>query len=102
MLAGAGGAAVSNPLERIADFDLTEEQRLVRATVREFAEKELLPLVERYEREERYPLEQIAKLPALGLLGPMIPERYGGSKSDVVTYRIISEELTRADCVLAL
>ena len=50
---------MSNPLERIADFDLTEEQRLVRATVREFAEKELLPHVERYEREERYPLEQI-------------------------------------------
>ncbi len=92
---------MSNPLERIADFDLTEEQRLVRATVREFAEKELLPHVERYEREERYPLEQIAKLPALGLMGPMIPERYGGSKSDVVTYGIICEELARADWVVA-
>ena len=90
-----------NPLERIADFDLTEDQRLVRATVREFAEKELLPHVERYEREERYPLEQIAKLPALGLMGPMIPERYGGSKIDVVTYGIICEELARADWVVA-
>ena len=90
-----------NPLERIADFDLTEDQRLVRATVREFAEKELLPQVERYEREERYPLEQIAKLPALGLMGPMIPERYGGSKIDVVTYGIICEELARADWVVA-
>jgi alkylation response protein AidB-like acyl-CoA dehydrogenase len=92
---------VSNPLERIADFDLTEEQRLVRATVREFAEKELLPHVERYEREERYPLELIAKLPALGLMGPMIPERYGGSKSDVVSYGIICEELARIDWVVA-
>jgi alkylation response protein AidB-like acyl-CoA dehydrogenase len=92
---------MSNPLERIADADLTEDQRLVRATVREFAEKELLPHVERYEREERYPLEQIAKLPALGLLGPLIPERYGGSKSDVVTYGIICEELARADWVVA-
>jgi glutaryl-CoA dehydrogenase (non-decarboxylating) len=100
MLAGAGGP-VTNPLERIADFDLTQDQRLVRATVREFAEKELLPHVERYEREERYPLEQIAKLPALGLLGPMIPERYGGSMSDVVTYGIICEELARADWVVA-
>jgi alkylation response protein AidB-like acyl-CoA dehydrogenase len=100
MLAGAGGA-VSNPLERIADFDLTEDQRLVRATVREFAEKELLPHVERYEREERYPLEQIAKLPPLGLMGPMIPERYGGSKTDVVTYGIVCEELARADWVVA-
>jgi alkylation response protein AidB-like acyl-CoA dehydrogenase len=94
-------AAVPTPLDRIADFDLTEEQRLVRATVREFAEKELLPHVERYEREERYPLEQIRKLPALGLMGPMIPERYGGSKSDVVTYGIICEELARADWVVA-
>jgi alkylation response protein AidB-like acyl-CoA dehydrogenase len=92
---------VPSPLERIADFDLTEEQRLVRATVREFAEKELLPHVERCEREERYPLEQIRKLPALGLMGPMIPERYGGSKSDVVTYGIICEELARADWVVA-
>jgi alkylation response protein AidB-like acyl-CoA dehydrogenase len=92
---------VSNPLERIADFDLTEEQRLVRATVREFGEKELLPYVEQYEREERYPLEQIRKLPALGLMGPLIPEQYGGSKSDVVTYGIICEELARADWVVA-
>jgi alkylation response protein AidB-like acyl-CoA dehydrogenase len=100
MLAGAGGP-VSNPLERIADFDLTDEQRLVRATVREFGEKELLPHVEQYEREERYPLEQIRKLPALGLMGPLIPEQYGGSKSDVVTYGIICEELARADWVVA-
>ena len=92
---------MSNPLERIADFDLTEEQRLVRATVREFGEKELLPYVEQYEREERYPLEQIRKLPALGLMGPLIPEQYGGSKSDVVTYGIICEELARADWVVA-
>jgi glutaryl-CoA dehydrogenase (non-decarboxylating) len=92
---------LSNPLERIADFDLTEEQRLVRATVREFGEKELLPYVEQYEREERYPLEQIRKLPALGLMGPLIPEQYGGSKIDVVTYGIICEELARADWVVA-
>ncbi|HKA15058.1 MAG TPA: acyl-CoA dehydrogenase family protein [Myxococcota bacterium] len=92
---------MSDPLERIADFDLSGQQRLVRATVREFAEKELLPYVEQYEREERYPLEQIRKLPALGLMGPMIPERYGGSMCDVVTYGIICEELARADWVVA-
>ena len=53
-----------NPsLERMADFDLTDEQREVRRTVREFAEKEILPHVERYEEEARYPLELIEKLP---------------------------------------
>jgi alkylation response protein AidB-like acyl-CoA dehydrogenase len=74
---------------------------MVRAAVREFAEKEILPHVERYEREERYPTELIAKLPPLGLMGPMIPEEYGGSFSDVVSYGIICEELARVDWVVA-
>ncbi len=92
---------MSEVLDRMADFDLTEEQRLVRATVREFAEKEILPHVETYEKEERYPLELIAKLPEMGLLGPMIPEEYGGSFSDVVTYGVICEEIARVDWVTA-
>jgi alkylation response protein AidB-like acyl-CoA dehydrogenase len=85
----------------MADFDLSPEQRLVRRTVRDFAERELLPFVERYEREERYPLELIAKLVPLGYIAPMIPEEYGGSFSDVVTYGVICEELARADWVVA-
>lgn len=89
------------PLQRMADFELSEEQRLVRHAVREFAEREILPHVERYEREERYPLELIAKLPALGFMAPMIPEEYGGSFSDVVTYGVICEELARVDWVIA-
>jgi alkylation response protein AidB-like acyl-CoA dehydrogenase len=85
----------------MADFDLTEAQREVRRAVREFAEKEILPHVERYEREARYPLELIAKLPELGLMGPMIPEEYGGAFSDVLSYGIICEELARIDWVIA-
>jgi len=92
---------VQSPLERIADFDLTDDQRLVRRAVREFAEKEIAPHVERHEREERYPLELIRKLVPLGYIAPMIPERYGGSFSDVVTYGIICEELARVDWVVA-
>jgi alkylation response protein AidB-like acyl-CoA dehydrogenase len=92
---------MSDPLSRIADFDLTPEQCLVRRTVRDFAEREILPFVERHEREATYPLELIAKLPALGLMGPMIPEEYGGSFSDVVTYGVICEELARVDWVVA-
>lgn len=93
--------ALAPSFQRMADFDLTEEQRLVRQAVREFAEREMLPHVERYEREERYPLELIAKLPALGFMGPMIPEEYGGSFSDVLTYGVICEELARIDWVVA-
>jgi alkylation response protein AidB-like acyl-CoA dehydrogenase len=92
---------VSGPLERLADFDLNEDQRLVRRAVREFAEKEIAPHVERYEREQKYPIELIRKLVPLGYLGPMIPERYGGSFSDVVSYGIICEEIARIDWVVA-
>jgi len=92
---------MATPLERMADFDLTEDQRAVRAAVREFAEKEILPYVEEHEREERYPTELIAKLVPLGYFAPMIPEEYGGSFMDTMTYGIICEELARVDWVVA-
>ncbi|MDB4433370.1 acyl-CoA dehydrogenase family protein [bacterium] len=85
----------------MADFDLTPEQRLVRQSVREFAEREIAPFVEEYEREARYPLELIQKLVPLGYIAPMIPEEYGGSFSDVVTYGVICEEIARVDWVVA-
>ena len=88
-------------LQRTADFDLTPEQQLVRQTVRKFAEEEIAPHVERYERNCEYPLELIAKLVPGGLIAPMIPEEYGGSYSDVVTYGVICEELARIDWVIA-
>jgi len=91
----------SDVLERMADFELSEDQRMVRAAVRAFAEKEIAPHVERYEREARYPLELIAKLVPLGYMAPMIPEEYGGSYSDVLTYGVICEELARIDWVVA-
>lgn len=92
---------MTTPLERMADFDLSQEQRLVRRTVKDFAEREILPHVERCEREERYPTELIAKLVPMGLMGPLIPEEYGGSFSDYVSYGIICEELARVDWVVA-
>ena len=95
------GRRMSEPLERMADFDLSEDQRLVRRAVREFAEKEIAPHVERYEREQKYPIDLIRKLAPLGYLGPMIPERYGGSFTDVVTYGVICEEIARVDWVVA-
>jgi len=79
----------SSLLRRMADFDLTDTQRQVRAAVREFAEREILPTVEQHEREGRYPREVIARLAPLGYLAPLIPETYGGSFVDVVTYGVI-------------
>ena len=99
--AGKSEVQMSRPTERMADFDLTEEQRLIRRAVREFAESEILPYVEQYEREEKYPLELIQKLVPLGYIAPMIPEEYGGSFNDVTSYGLICEELARVDWVVA-
>lgn len=93
-------AAVTTP-SRMADFDLTSEQQTVRSAVREFAESEILPFVEEHEIAERYPATLIEKLIPLGYLTPIIPERYGGSGTDVVTYGVICEELARIDWVVA-
>ena len=93
-------AAVTTP-SRMADFDLTSEQQTVRSAVREFAESEILPFVEEHEIAERYPTTLIEKLIPLGYLTPIIPERYGGSGTDVVTYGVICEELARIDWVVA-
>jgi alkylation response protein AidB-like acyl-CoA dehydrogenase len=92
---------METPLDRMADFDLSPEQRLVRSAVREFAEKEILPHVEAHERAARYPLELIQKLVPLGYMAPMIPEAYGGSFIDVTSYGLICEELARVDWVIA-
>src|SRR5690606_21540929 len=92
---------VSSPLDRMMDFDLTEEQRQVRRTVRAFAEKEILPYVEEHERAKRYPLELVRKLVPLGLIAPLIPEEYGGSFTDVMSYGLICEEIARVDWVVA-
>jgi alkylation response protein AidB-like acyl-CoA dehydrogenase len=88
-------------LQRMADFDLAPEQRAVRSAVRDFAEKEILPHVERCEREERYPIDLVAKLVPLGFIAPLIPEQYGGSFVDVLSYGVICEELARVDWVVA-
>ena len=88
-------------LDAMMDVGLTPEQRLVRRAVRDFAEKEILPHVEAHEREGRYPTELIRKLVPLGYFAPMVPEEYGGSFVDVMTYGLICEEIARVDWVVA-
>jgi alkylation response protein AidB-like acyl-CoA dehydrogenase len=90
-----------DPLQRMADFDLTPEQREVRRIAREFAERELLPHVEDHERRAAYPTDQVQKLVPLGFMGPLIPERFGGSFTDVVSYGVLCEEIARIDWVVA-
>jgi short/branched chain acyl-CoA dehydrogenase len=79
------------------NFDLTEEQELVRRTVREFAETRVAPVAEELDREARFPYELVAELADLGLMGIPIAEEYGGAGADTVSYAIAIEELTRID-----
>src|SRR4051795_2072094 len=87
--------------ERV-NFDLTEEQELVRSTVRDFAEQKVAPVAEELDREHRFPYDLVAELAELGLMGIPIPEEYGGGGSDTVSYAIAIEELTRIDSSVAI
>jgi len=84
------------------NFDLTEEQELVRRTVRDFAEQKVAPVAEELDREHRFPYELVAELAGFGLMGMTIPEEYGGGGSDTVSYAIAIEELTRIDSSVAI
>ena len=84
------------------NFDLTDEQELVRSTVRNFAEQKVAPVAEELDREHRFPYELVAELAELGLMGMPIPEEYGGSGGDTLSYAIAIEELTRIDSSVAI
>jgi short-chain 2-methylacyl-CoA dehydrogenase len=84
------------------NFDLSEEQELLRRTVREFAEERIAPVAEELDREHRFPYDIIAELAQLGLMGVPIPEEYGGAGSDTLAYAIAIEELTRIDSSVAI
>jgi short-chain 2-methylacyl-CoA dehydrogenase len=84
------------------NFDLTEEQQLVRRTVRDFAEEKIAPVAEELDREHRFPYELVAELAELGLMGMPIPGEYGGGGSDTLSYAIAFEELTRIDSSVAI
>ncbi|HTB73555.1 MAG TPA: acyl-CoA dehydrogenase family protein [Polyangiaceae bacterium] len=84
------------------DFDFDEPHRLLRQSVREFARAEIAPNAQRWDREERFPLELVPKLASMGLLGIRIPEEYGGSGMDTLAYAVCVEEIARVDGSTAL
>jgi alkylation response protein AidB-like acyl-CoA dehydrogenase len=77
------------------DFELSDEHRIFRKTVRDFAEKEITPLVAEAEREQKFPKQLIPRARDLGLLGVNFPEEYGGSGGDMIMVCILAEELAR-------
>ena len=77
--------------------ELTEEERMVRDSTRAFAQDKLMPRVQLAWREERVDKEILPEMAALGLLGPTIPEEYGGAGLGYVAYGLIARELERVD-----
>ncbi len=75
---------------------LTEEQQMIQAAAREFAEKEVKPVAAELDREGRFPHETVRRMGELGLMGIAVPESYGGSGADAVSYAVALEEVAKA------
>jgi butyryl-CoA dehydrogenase len=77
-------------------FDLTDEQQMVQAMARELAQGEIAPIAGEIDRDERFPHETVKRMGELGLMGIAVPERWGGSGADAVSYAVALEEISRA------
>ncbi len=84
------------------DFALSDDNRLLRSTVREFAEQEIAPVAEELDREHRFPYEIVRRLAELDLMGIPFPAQYGGAGGDSLAYALVVEELTRVDSSVAI
>ncbi|MBP2674522.1 MAG: Butyryl-CoA dehydrogenase [Deltaproteobacteria bacterium] len=78
------------------EFELTEEQRMIQETARNFAQKEVLPVAAELDETGRFPEELVRQMAELGFMGVAVPEEYGGSGMDTVCYAIAMEEISRA------
>lgn len=79
------------------DFELTQEQQLIRETVREFAEREVKPVARELDEKGEFSYELTKKMGEIGLFGMTLPEKYGGHDLDTLSYIIAVEELARVD-----
>jgi alkylation response protein AidB-like acyl-CoA dehydrogenase len=79
------------------DFNLTEEQELIRKTAREFAEQYLAPGVIERDAEAKFPEKEIKQMAELGFLGMMVPEQWGGAGLDTLSYCLAMEEVSKVD-----
>jgi short/branched chain acyl-CoA dehydrogenase len=84
------------------NFDLTDEQKAIRQTVREFAVERVAPRAEEMDREEAFPYDLVKEMAELGLMGLPFPEEYGGAGADTVSYALAVMELARVDASTAI
>ncbi len=84
------------------DFEFTEEEKIFRESVKEFAEKEIRPYFKKLEEEKRIPVEMVKKLAKQGILGMTFPEKYGGQDAGFLLSAIAIEELAKADMTMSI
>ncbi|WP_085506288.1 acyl-CoA dehydrogenase [Thalassobacillus devorans] len=84
------------------NLHFTDEQEMMRKMVRDFAQKEVAPAIERMETEDRFPREVVTKMGELGLMGIPIPEKYGGSEMDYTSYIIAIHELSKVSATVGV
>jgi alkylation response protein AidB-like acyl-CoA dehydrogenase len=82
------------------DFELTDEQRLVRETARAFTDNEIVERARENDRNEHFDLDLVAKIAAQGYLGAIVPQEYGGAGLDYLTYGLIVEQIGRGDSAM--
>jgi glutaryl-CoA dehydrogenase len=76
---------------------LTEEQKLVRSSIRDFVKKEISPFIEDWTQRAYFPYEIVKKFGDIGAFGPTIPEQYGGGGLDYISYGLMMQEIERGD-----
>jgi alkylation response protein AidB-like acyl-CoA dehydrogenase len=82
------------------DFELTDEQRLIRETARAFTENEIIDRARENDRNERFDVDLVQQIAAQGYLGAIVPREYGGAGLDYLTYGVIVEEIGRGDSAM--
>lgn len=84
------------------DFGFSEEQRLIRDTLHQFMETEVRPTVREHDRTETFPADAVRRLGEMGILGMLVPEEWGGSGADTVSYALALEEISRVSASIGV
>jgi alkylation response protein AidB-like acyl-CoA dehydrogenase len=97
----AGVTVVHAKIPHAMDFSLSDDQLLIRNTVRDFMNAEVRPHVKEWERTDHFPLEAIRKLGALGCCGMLMPEEWGGPGLDTISYVLMIEEVAKVHAAMS-
>ncbi|HED07955.1 MAG TPA: acyl-CoA dehydrogenase [Ignavibacteria bacterium] len=89
-------------LEQTFNLELTEEQTLIKNTIRDFADKTVRPVIMEFDESQKFPTDIMHQLGEMGFLGILIPEQYGGAGLGYIEYALVIEELAKVDPSLAL